>query len=492
MKKHILLFVTLLFCSALGTPFHREARAEVLTIKAGAIMALGSATLDVNCREIVVKSGGILDLQNGTLLDKGTVTVEPGGIFSSASGTVVPCGGNVYPVVTAGQSFSVPEDSANGYSPGTIVATDEDAGTVFSNWIILSGNDDNIFALNSSTGEITVADNTNLDYQTRTAYTLSVTVSDGTDTSDPQDVIVNVLKANTPPVLDPIGDRIVNELTQLTFTATAIDNDPGDTVSFSLSGAPAGASIGAQSGIFTWTPTESQGPGDYTFTVQVRDNGLPSLTDSENITVTVHEVTAPPAIALITNKSVPAESLLTFTASASDSDIPANTLTFSLSGLPVAAAIDPQTGVFTWTPAVGDMGDHSATITVNDGTTDASRIFIITVTSVNRPPTFDGTPTITGTPHGGATLGLTDAGASDADGDSVTLSYQWTADGIDIDGATAATFVVTAAVNGKTIACHIIADDGRGGSTGYTTAGVTAHSFPWLMFIHLFSKGTGL
>ena len=43
-------------------------------------------------------------------------------------------------------------------------------------------------------------------------------------------------------------------------------------------------------------------------------------------------------------------SLLTFTATATDADLPANTLTFSLSGEPVGASIDPNTGVFTWTP----------------------------------------------------------------------------------------------------------------------------------------------
>ncbi len=41
-------------------------------------------------------------------------------------------------------------------------------------------------------------------------------------------------------------------------------------LSFSLSGEPAGASITA-GGDFTWTPTEGQGPGVYTFDVVVSD-----------------------------------------------------------------------------------------------------------------------------------------------------------------------------------------------------------------------------
>lgn len=43
--------------------------------------------------------------------------------------------------------------------------------------------------------------------------------------------------------------------------------------------------------------------------------------------------------------------MLSFTASSVDADIPAQTLVYSLdSGSPVGSSIDPNTGVFTWTP----------------------------------------------------------------------------------------------------------------------------------------------
>ncbi|MDQ3292265.1 MAG: T9SS type A sorting domain-containing protein, partial [Bacteroidota bacterium] len=60
--------------------------------------------------------------------------------------------------------------------------------------------------------------------------------------------------------------------------------DAGQTKSFSLIGAPAGASINANSGAFTWTPTAA---GSYIFKVRVTDNGTPTLSDEEVITVTV-------------------------------------------------------------------------------------------------------------------------------------------------------------------------------------------------------------
>src|SRR5205823_6881799 len=73
--------------------------------------------------------------------------------------------------------------------------------------------------------------------------------------------------------------------------------------------------------------TEAQGPGSYTFDVVVSDG---SLSDFETITVTVAEVNVAPVLGAIGSKNVDEETNLAFTASATDHDIPANTLTFSL------------------------------------------------------------------------------------------------------------------------------------------------------------------
>ena len=110
-------------------------------------------------------------------------------------------------------------------------------------------------------------------------------------------------------------------------------------------------SIDPASGVFNWTPGEGQGPGSYNLTIRVTDNGTPSLYDEEAITITVNEVNTAPVLAAIGNRSIDEGQLLTFTATATDSDVPANALTFSLWNAPLGAGIDPATGVFTWTPA---------------------------------------------------------------------------------------------------------------------------------------------
>jgi len=207
--------------------------------------------------------------------------------------------------------------------------------------------------------------------------TFNITVrgtDDGTPNLDDFETIeVLVGEVNEPPVLATIGGLSVDEGNLLTFTASATDPDtPANTLTFSLNaGAPPGASIDPQTGVFTWVPTEAQGPGAFNITVRVTDDGTPNLDDFETIDVLVGEVNEPPVLGAIGNKSVDEGSLLTFTASASDPDVPANTLTFSLdAGAPAGASIDPQTGVFTWTPTEAQgPGTYDITIRVADGRT---------------------------------------------------------------------------------------------------------------------------
>src|SRR5262249_40647492 len=104
---------------------------------------------------------------------------------------------------------------------------------------------------------------------------------------------------NTAPVLDPVGNRTIDEGSTLSFTAIAADPEsPAQMLIYSLIGAPQGASINPATGEFSWTPTEAQGPGNFTFTVRVTDDGSPSLSDEETITITVNEVNRSPLMTI--------------------------------------------------------------------------------------------------------------------------------------------------------------------------------------------------
>src|SRR5438105_1455086 len=261
---------------------------------------------------------------------------------------------NQAPVVND-QPFSVAENSANGTVVGTIVATDADIPVNTQTFAVTAGTGQAEFAADATTGQITVTNSSLPNIETTPSFTLNVTVTDNATPalSDTAVITINLTNVNEAPVLTAIGNKTVNEGQVLTFTATATDPDlPANSLTFSLPGTvPAGAAINQTTGVFTWTPTEAQGPGTYQVTVRVTDNGTPTRFDEETLTITVTEVNQAPVVGAHGNRSVNEGQLLTFTISATDADVPANALTFSSTGLPTGAVFDSATRTFSWTPS---------------------------------------------------------------------------------------------------------------------------------------------
>jgi hypothetical protein len=232
------------------------------------------------------------------------------------------------------------------------------------------------------------------------AYQVTIRVTDSGSPvmTDFETITISVTETNSQPVLNPIGNKSGAEGTAITFNATATDSDlPAQSLTFSLdAGAPAGAGITA-GGAFSWTPTESQGPGSYPITVRVTDNGTPARSASETIQVTVNEVNVAPVLNPIGNKTVSQGRLLSFTATATDADFPAQALTFSLgAGAPSGAAITAG-GAFTWTPTAAQApSTNSITIRVTDaGSLTATQTISVIVV---------GAPTITSITRNGSSV----------------------------------------------------------------------------------------
>jgi len=201
------------------------------------------------------------------------------------------------------------------------------------------------------------------------------------------------LEINGLPVLDPIGDREVDEHALLTFTAAATDD--GGQVSYGLGdGAPAGAEIDPENGVFEWTPTEAQGPGEYTFAVEAIDDT--GLTASETITVTVNEVNVPPAFpAEELNWTIDEGELWQWQPEVEDPDLPANDLTFALEGdVPDDLIFDPDTGDILWRPdeqAGGTAYTLRLSVTDESGEGDEQTL-AITVNETDQPPAIEPVP----------------------------------------------------------------------------------------------------
>src|SRR6266481_1273497 len=94
-------------------------------------------------------------------------------------------------------------------------------------------------------------------------------------------VSLTITPVNDAPIVAPLADQTVNEQTLLSFQASATDVE-NDQITFSLAtGAPTGASIHPVTGVFSWTPSEAQGPANYSITVIATDNGTPPQSGSK-------------------------------------------------------------------------------------------------------------------------------------------------------------------------------------------------------------------
>src|SRR5205823_5334092 len=106
---------------------------------------------------------------------------------------------------------------------------------------------------------------------------IRIAVSDGMASSS-SSFLLTVHSVNDRPVLAAISDYTINEGNTLMFTNSASDVDlPPQHLAFGLSNAPAGALVDPTSGVFTWTPSEAQGPSTNQITVTVTDDGSPNL-----------------------------------------------------------------------------------------------------------------------------------------------------------------------------------------------------------------------
>src|SRR3970040_107333 len=89
-----------------------------------------------------------------------------------------------------------------------------------------------------------------------------------------------------------IGNKSVTEKQPLSFSASVTDSSLKDLVFKLDKNPPTGAAIDSKTGVFSWTPTEAQGPGAYLFDIVVSKG---PLEDRETITVTVNTVSSPPS-----------------------------------------------------------------------------------------------------------------------------------------------------------------------------------------------------
>ena len=360
---------------------------------------------------------------------------------------------NNAPIFTDGDSTtrSIAENTVAGVNIGTAVAaTDADNDTLTYS---LGGTDAAAFRINGTTGHLQTK--AALDYETKTSYSVSVSVSDGS-LSDSIPVTISVSNVNEAPNFTD-GDSTTRSVAENTAAGESIgtavaatDVDANTTLTYTLSGTDAAAfSINSTTGqLQTSTALDYETKTSYSVTITVSDG---SLSDSIPVTISVSNVNEAPeftdgdsATRSVAENTAAGESIGTAVAA---TDVDANTtLTYSLGGTDASSFSIVSTSGQLQTNAALDYetkSSYAVRVSVSDGKGGSDSIPVtITVTDVNenRAPVFtDGSSTtraVAENTPAGVKIGAPVA-ATDADGDTLTYSKGWVEGaGFSIDSAT--------------------------------------------------------
>jgi cyclophilin family peptidyl-prolyl cis-trans isomerase len=312
-------------------------------------------------------------------------------VSATFSVTVNPAASNQAPVISA-QTFNVPEGGTTGTVVGTVQASDPDVGQTLT-YAITAGNTDNTFAINSTTGQITVANSADLNKTTHPSFALTVQVTDsGTPAqSSSATVTVNVV-ANQAPAIANQSFNATAGTANGTAIGTVVATDAGQPLTYAITAGNTGGAfqINASTGQLTVASsaalTTANGP--FALTVSVTDHNTTSpQTSSATVTVNVAANQAP----TIANQSFQvSQTATTGTAVGTVVASPGGlnqTLTYAIAAGNTngAFAINPLTGQIT----VGDPtslptnSPFTLTVQVTDNnSTPLSSSATVTITSV--------------------------------------------------------------------------------------------------------------
>lgn len=358
---------------------------------------------------------------------------------NQASNTLSVIADMTAPVVTSGQQFNINQYSATGTNIGQVIATD--ASGVLQNWTIAS-DPSGAFSIDPVTGKIMVKDETLLNSKVNTTVTISVTVSDGLNTSVAQDVKISIVYVPLAPTDITINNTTVSENVPagaLVGKFATITQEPGATFTYTLvsgTGADDNAAFSI-SGDQLQTNATFVYAVKNTYSVRIRTTQNNGLYTEKVFTVRVLQVNQAPTLDMIPDRVMcsitdkqtyqltgasPVEAGQTLTYFVQSDKAFFSTLTVDAGGL-LSYSLKPNvSGTVNITVTVKDNGG-----TLNGGVDTLRRTFAL---KVNAQPQITITPDKNGDISKGDIVTLTATGGN---------SYTWThADGI-LDGQQSAT-----------------------------------------------------
>ena len=350
---------------------------------------LGGGYTPIGGDTLVVADNDGVDAVSGTLNglpDQGVVSISGQAFhlrYLGGTGNDVVLKANSAPSVPVDSNSAantIAENAANGSTVGiTVIAVDADNDTVA---YTLTDNAGGRFAINSSTGLVSVADGTLLNFEAATSHNITVQASDGNQ-SNTQTFTINVTDVNEAPSIGNQTFSVAENSAACTVVGTVVasDQDTGQSMSYAIIAGNTGNvfAIDATNGQLTVnTPSalNFESTPTFTLTVQVTDNaGIPS-SSSATITVKLTDVNEMPVfISAPTATPNPAGvgQVVAFNTAATDPDGQPLTYTWNIDGGTVTGAAPKHAfvtaGVYmvivTVSDGLGGTATGAVTVTVN-------------------------------------------------------------------------------------------------------------------------------
>ncbi|MBK9308527.1 MAG: cadherin domain-containing protein [Nitrospira sp.] len=194
-------------------------------------------------------------------------------IVSGNNLSIAHASGTGFTAGTVNAQLSIDENSTNGSYVGFVTAQDPDAGETFS--FSLTDSAGGRFAVNTSTGEITVANSSLLDYESSATHNITVRVTDSGGLTYDEVLTIQVNNLEDVPVNQVPGAQSTNEDTTLTFNAAngnliSIADDAGEPLVVTVAVNNGTVTLSGTTGL-TFTAGDGTGDATMTFSGTVED-----------------------------------------------------------------------------------------------------------------------------------------------------------------------------------------------------------------------------
>lgn len=332
-------------------------------------------------------------------------------------------------------TLSIAENSASGASVGFATGSDPDAGDALA-WSIFGGTTDGAFAINSTTGEVTVANAAALDFETMPSFNLLVETRDGDGLVDTATITVGLTNQNESPVTSDVSFGLPENSANgsVVGSVSATDPDAGDSLTWSIvSGNVAGTftidSMNGQLRVANSAALDFETAPTFNLAVQVQDAS--GASDTAAVTISLanqnEAPTATNAVFAVAEDATSGMSVGIITASDPDagdtriwSILSGNTGgAFSLNAATGELSVaSPSTLDFETTPT------YTLNVQIQDagGLTD-SAVVVVNVSNVNEAPTTTGLSDVAVNEDSADVIIDLKTAFSDAETLSGTLSY---------------------------------------------------------------------